>query len=147
MSLDGVFSPAAAQPSRHPATKPPRPAPFSLRLSDAERARLVTEAAGAPLGAYIKAKVLGSAPPVRMRRTGLAIADRKALAQLVAIFGRSRLFSNLNQLAHAANCGALPATQETEAELVAALRDLQDIRRLLLIALGLKPDDGGRIAP
>ena len=37
------------------------------------------------------------------------------LAQLIALLGRSRVFSNLYQLAHAANTGSLPATEETEA--------------------------------
>jgi len=111
-----------------------------LRLSAEERARLVTEAGGAPLVAYIKAKLLGSAPPMRMRRTGLAVADRQALAQVLALLGRSRLSSNLNQLAHAANIGALPMTSETESELAESIRDVRAIRRLLLPALGLKAE-------
>lgn len=62
------------------------------------------------------------------------------MAQLVALLGRSRVFSNLNQLAHAANTGSLPCTPETEAALTQALADLQVIRRLLLTSLGLKPE-------
>lgn len=42
--------------------------------------------------------------------------------------GRSRLSSNLNQLAYAVNIGSLPVTPETEAELLAALRDVQGAR-------------------
>lgn len=118
-----------------------RVAPFSLRLSQDERARLAMEAAGAPLGAYIKSKILGSAPPVRMRRTGLAIEDRQAIAQVLALVGRSHLTSNLNQLAKAVNTGSLPLTPETEAELLAAIRDVREIRRLLLVALGMKPEE------
>ncbi len=112
--------------------------PFSLRLSSEDRARLAMEAAGAPLGAYIKAKVLGSTVPLRLRRTGLAVEDRTALAQALALLGRSRIANNLNQLAHLANVGALPMTVETEAELCAALSDVRDVRRLLMTALGLK---------
>jgi hypothetical protein len=112
--------------------------PFSLRLSAEERTRLVDEAAGAPLGSYIKAKVLGSVLPVRMRRTGLAIEDRTALAQALALLGRSRISNNLNQLAHLANVGALPMTPETEAELCTTLADVREMRRLLMTALGLK---------
>lgn len=117
-----------------------RPAPFSLRLSAEERARLVAEAKGAPLGAYIKAKLLGKSLPVRMRRTGLAIEDRKALAQVLALLGGSRLANNLNQLAYAANIGALPITPDTERHLKAALADVRALRRLLMAALGLKPE-------
>lgn len=118
---------------------PSRPAPFSLRLSPPERERLAAEAGGVPLGAYIKSKVLGEAAPMRVRRSGLPVEDRKSLAQALALLGRSRLSSNLNQLAHLANIGALPVTPELESELAAALADIREIRRLLMEALGLKP--------
>lgn len=124
-----------------PSQRRKRDAPFAIRLTKDERARLEREAAGAPLGTYIKAKVFGSAPPARMRRTGLAVEDRQALAQVLAMLGRSRLSNNLNQLSRLANIGALPMTPETEAELAAALGDVRDMRRLLMIALGLKPED------
>lgn len=142
MSITGTFQAANAAPlpivSKRQRSKPP--APFSLRLSPDERARLAVEAAGAPLGSYIRAKVLGEAVPARVRKGGISVADRKVLAQLIALLGRSRVFSNLNQLAHAANTGSLPTTDETEAALAQALADLHEIRRLLLIALGLKPE-------
>jgi len=143
MSLGEAFNPVIdGQAYRKPAAKPKkkRPAPFCLRLSVEDRARLAMEAAGAPLGAYIKAKVLGDTQPIRTRRTGLAVEDRKALAQVLALLGRSHLASNLNQLARAVNIGTLPMTPETEAELFAALHDVRDLRRLLLAALGLKPE-------
>lgn len=131
----------AFQQSSSAANKPlsKRPAPFSIRLSEAERARLAREAGDAPLGAYIKAKALG-ASALRTRRSGLAIEDRTALAQALAILGRSRLASNLNQLAHAVNIGVLPVTPETEAELVECVRDVRELRSLLVRALGLKED-------
>jgi hypothetical protein len=116
-----------------------RPAPFSIRLSDADRARLAIEAAGAPLGAYIKAKVLGEAP-LPMRRTGLSVEDRQAHARALALLGQTRLASNLNQIAHAVNIGVLPVTPETELELFGALADIREIRRLFMTALGLKPE-------
>lgn len=114
--------------------------PFSLRLSAEERARLIVEAKGAPLRAYIKAKVLGTALPVGIRRTGMSIEDRQALAQVLALLGQSRLASNLNQLARLAHIGALPMTPETEAELIDSLRAVRGIRILLMVALGMKPD-------
>lgn len=141
MSLSGTFNPSGIVPSLLPAAQAAkRLPPFSIRLSQAERARLAVEAAGAPLGAYIKAKVLGDVSPLRVRRTGLAIEDRQALAQLLALLGRSNLANNLNQLARAVHTGSLPVTPETDAELMAALEAVRDLRRLLLLALGLKPD-------
>ncbi|SNZ21321.1 hypothetical protein [Cohaesibacter gelatinilyticus] len=115
-----------------------RPSPFCIRLSETQRARLADEASGVPLGAYIKAKALGE--PLRRRRTGLSIEDREALAKTLALLGKSRLSSNLNQLAHAANIGSLPITPETEKFLCDCLCDVQEIRSLLMRALGLKTE-------
>lgn len=115
--------------------------PFSIRLSEAERARLSLDAAGAPLGSYVKQKLFDGMAVGRKRRKGLSIQDREALAQALALLGRSRLSSNLNQIAHAVNIGVLPVTPETEAELFAALEEVRSLRRLLMTALG--HDDGG----
>lgn len=139
MSLIQDFS--AVSSGEAPRISKRRPPPFSLRLSADERARLAVEAAGAPLGAYIKAKVLGGTVPVRMRRSGLVVEDRQSLGKALALLGQSRLASNLNQLAHLAHIGALPVSLEIEAELAADLADIREIRRLLVTALGLK--EGG----
>lgn len=135
MSIKRTFNGQSA------ATAKKRPAPFSLRLTGDERARLAVEAAGAPLGAYIKAKALGDAP-MRLRRSGISVQDRKALAQALALLGSSRLASNLNQLAYLGNIGSLPMTPETEEELRSALHDIREIRSLLITALGMKPEGG-----
>jgi hypothetical protein len=141
MSLTGTFNLAASPAYRKLRKK--RPAPFSLRLSQDERARLAMEAAGAPLGAYIKAKLLDGPPPVvprQARASGLPMRDRQAFAQALGLLGKSRLSSNLNQIARLANIGALPLNPEVEAELITALREVRSIRALLLAALGLKLD-------
>jgi hypothetical protein len=140
MTLQETFGVVAGYPVKPARTR--KAPPFSLRLTEAERARLTDEAKGAPLGSYIKAKVLGSALPVRLRRSGLAVEDRQALAQALSALGASRLSSNLNQLAHLAHIGALPVTVELEAELAAALADIREVRRLLITALGLKAQGG-----
>jgi hypothetical protein len=97
------------------------------------------EAAGAPLGAYIKAKALGGEVP-RRRAVPASIEDRAALGQVLALLGRSRISNNLNQLAYAVNIGSLPVTPETEAELMSAISDVREVRALLLAALGLKSE-------
>lgn len=143
MSLGQAFNPKGqdhANGSRPARQRKKRPAPFSLRLSEEERARLVKEAGGTPLGGYIKAKVLGS-PSIRQRRSGHSVQDRQALAQALALLGRSRISSNLNQLAYAVNIGSLPVTPETEEDLCEALRAVRDMRTLLLTALGHKSGD------
>lgn len=92
-----------------------------------------------PLGAYIKAKVLGE-PAQRRRTTGQPIEDKAALGKVLALLGRSHLSNNLNQLAKLANSGSLPLTPEIAGELLAAIEDVRDMRRLLMSALGLKLD-------
>jgi hypothetical protein len=139
MSLTDNFDKASG-PSPKIRKRKKRAAPFSLRLSADEREHLLQEAGGAALGAYIKAKVLGT-PALRMRRSSSDLQDRKAIAQVLALLGRSRIANNLNQLAHAANIGVLPITPETEDDLRETLRDVKAIRHLLMVALGLKPED------
>ncbi|MEJ0017601.1 MAG: plasmid mobilization relaxosome protein MobC [Acetobacteraceae bacterium] len=149
MQLGTSFQPAATGQTPQPKTKgrAKRLPPFSLRLSGEERAQLVAEAAGAPLGAYIKAKVLGDSRhtrsrPIRQGRVGLVVEDKKLLGQVLGRLGQSRIASNLNQLAHLAHIGALPVTPEIEAELREAYHEVRDIRRLLLTALGFKSEAG-----
>jgi hypothetical protein len=135
MSLGASFNKSTASAVKPQRAAKKRPAPFSLRLSEAERNKLLAEAAGVPLGGYIKAKVLGTAP-LKSRRNGLAVDDRKALSQALALLGKSRLSQNLNQIAHAVNIGVLPVTPETEEDLRASLQAVQDMRALLMRALG-----------
>lgn len=115
------------------------PAPFSLRLTAEERAQLERRAAGMPMGAYIRGCLFASgATPQRITRGKAPVADHKALAQLLARLGQSRLPNNINQLARAANTGALPITRETEAALRTAAADIAAMKRLLLRALGVR---------
>ncbi|WP_169195392.1 hypothetical protein [Devosia sp. MC1541] len=147
MSLSRIYEkavePVASTPAKTAGRKRAiRPAPFSIRLSEADRARLAMEAAGAPLGAYIKAKILGGIPEGRKRRKVLTIQDREALARALALLGRSDLLRSLQDMARAAEIGALAITPETEAELRDALAAVHDIRLAIIKALGHRT--GGR---
>ncbi|RKF06996.1 hypothetical protein DEM25_003695 [Oceaniradius stylonematis] len=137
MSVVTEFA-ASATPKPHK-PKRKRPAPFSIRLNDAELAKLLDEAKGAPLSAYIKAKALGA--PLRLRRSGLSIKDRQALAQALALLGNGDLAKSLSEIAHAASIGVLPLTPETESVLLRAVQDVRGVRRLLVQALGLQEAD------
>lgn len=140
MSLDhppitGQFQRATA-PARTPPPGGKPPPPFSLRLSADERAELIRRAGNKPLGAYIRAQLLGdiTTPRRSRRQPGM---DQQALAKLLAELGKSRLSSNLNQLAKAAHMGSLPVTPETEQALVQACDDVRRMRHALLSTLGL----------
>ena len=82
-----------------------RPAPFSIRLTKAERAVLLEKAGGEPLGSFIKKAALGAAANARTRPA--PVRDAMALGRVLGLLGRSHLANNLNQIAKAANLGAL----------------------------------------
>ncbi|WP_417524278.1 hypothetical protein [Marinovum sp.] len=130
--FNNVDGPAPVEKS--PASKP---TPFSLRLSFDERARLEQDAAGMALGAYIRDRLFGEDAAPRQSRGKSPVKDYAALGRVLAALGASRLSSNLNQLAKAVNTGSLPVTPETEEDLRQACKDVQAMRRDLLIALGL----------
>ena len=122
-------------------TKGTRIAPFSLRLTREERAKLERQAGSMPLGAYIKSCIFADdAPRYRARRKG-PVADTKALADVLACLGASRLSSNLNQLAKAANIGDLYFDEETKRAIMRACEDVKAMRQHLVRALGLKITD------
>ncbi|WP_067738625.1 plasmid mobilization protein [Novosphingobium naphthalenivorans] len=115
------------------ARKPYDP-PFSLRLSFEERARLTEQAEGQPLGAYIRQQLLDQPP----RRKRLSQIDQDSLLRVLGQLGQSRIANNLNQLAKQANMGTLPVTPETEEALQEASKNIAEIRKLLIQALGLE---------
>ncbi len=120
-----------------------RTPPFSLRLSPDERAILERNAAGVPLGTYIRNRLFeGTSLSSPGRRRSL-VHDHKIIAKLLAELGRSHLASNVNQLAKAANLGILPLGPETEAAIARACSSIELMRNMLLKALGL-PDAGLR---
>lgn len=118
------------------------PAPFSLRLTHEERARLLADAGRKPMAAYIRERLFGDDATPRKRRGNSPIKDHEALGRVLGALGRSRLSSNLNQLAKAVNTGSLPVTPETESDLRQACRDVAEMRADLLRALGKSPGDG-----
>jgi hypothetical protein len=137
-SLSGSFA-ASARPA--PARRRKRrPAPFSLRLTPEERARLQAEAGETPLATYIKFRLFNNLPGLT-KPCGSAKpphAETVLIAKLLAALGEARLANNLNQLAKHANMGTLEVSEDTENELLAACAEIHAMRRDLIAALGLK---------
>jgi hypothetical protein len=129
------------------ARKSKRPAPFAVRLTEAEKAALKARAGSRPLGAYIREMALDGLPEARRRRS--PVRDGEALGRALGLLGQSRIANNLNQIAKAANQGSLPVTDEVEADLRAACAHIAEIRCLLLEALGKKlpPAPAPSLAP
>jgi hypothetical protein len=120
------------------ATKPKCPPPFSLRLSEEERAILRQRAGKRSMGEYIRSKLFGdSATPRKVKRWNPTETDQSSAAQLAGL-GQSRLASNMNQIAKAANIGALPVTPDLLDELHQACADIRAMRDALIASQGLK---------
>jgi hypothetical protein len=121
------------------------PPPFSIRLTAEERARLEADAGSRTLAAHVRAKLFdGAANPSRnrpARNTRTPHVDHAALARVLSALGSSRISSNLNQLAKAANMGALPLNPEVLEELIGILADIRAMRRDLVAAMGLEPEE------
>lgn len=119
-------------------TKPAYPAPFSLRLTDQERLALREMAGEQPIGQFIKDTLFDKSirPPKRYRH---APADQKLIAKLLAALGSSRIASNINQLAKAANSGSLPVNMEVIDSLNEAVEAIRWMRSTLIEAMGIKP--------
>jgi hypothetical protein len=117
-------------------------APFSLRLTFEERTQLEKKAAGMALGAYIRDRLLGEDAAPRRSRGKFPVKDYEALGRVLATLGQSRLSSNLNQLARAANTGSLPVSPDTEEALKEACAEVAALRADLLRALGSQEGGG-----
>ncbi|MDJ0825071.1 MAG: plasmid mobilization relaxosome protein MobC [Rhodobacter sp.] len=122
-----------------------REAPFSLRLSFEERAKLEQNAGSMPLSAYIKSLLFADDAPTYRQRRRTAEADEQLLAELLACLGASRLSNNLNQLAKAANSGSLYFDADTKADIKRACDDVRAMRLLLMQALGIKVEEEPRV--
>ena len=134
-----AFSEAAAPELQiRPSRRKKRPAPFSLRLTYEERARLDSAAGSIPLGTYIKGRLFDDLPAVPRQRT-TARADKAILTELLGVLGKSKLPTSLRDMAKAATNGTLPLTPDLEADLKRACSDIADMRLRLLKALGLRP--------
>ena len=114
--------------------------PFSLRLTVEERSKLDAEAGPLPLGEYIRTQLF-EIPSSRKRTFRRPVQDEQALTQVLGALGRSRLSSNLNQLAKAVHSGTLPSSPEVHQAILDGLKEIHAMSDLLVKALGL-PEEG-----
>ena len=98
---------------------------FSIRLTDAERKQLEREAGSKPLAVYVRSKLFSN--------------DKPTLARLLASLGASDLSRSMRDIAASARNGSFEETPETLLSLEAACAAIEDMRTILLRALGLRP--------
>ncbi len=132
-------------PRNYPRHKSKYPAPFSLRLSRDERKELKKLACGRPLGEFIKDVIFSKSLRPSTRKP--TIADQKLLAKLLGALGKSRIASNINQLARAANSGSLPVNEEVIKSLFEAVRSIEWMRKSLIKGMGVKSQGENRDSP
>ena len=122
------------QSSHH--IKAPKVYTLSIRLTAEEKARLEEQAGNLSKSAYVKLCLFGkNAPKIRTRHKHV-VKDQSTLSRILAKLGATRLAANMNQIAHAANCGALVLNPELQALLSQACADIREIKALLMKALG-----------
>jgi hypothetical protein len=114
--------------------------PVSLRLTEAERARLQQEAGTRTLSAHIRQRLL-SDDADRRRQVRLPTTDTRLLASVLAQLGQSRIAESLRELADAARVGALPNDGESETAIRSACAAVHQMRADLIRALGLVERD------
>jgi hypothetical protein len=113
-----------------------RPAPFSLRLNDDERAKLEAQAGAMPLSSYIKSVIFAEDAPRYRKRRKTPVEEQRLLAEILARLGQSRQANNLNQIAKHLNLGTLVVDPDMEEDLKRAIAEVSWMRATLMDALG-----------
>ena len=103
-------------------------APFSLRLTEAEKRTLIKRAGDKPLSAYVRDHLFQDK----------AAPDKKNLAHILALLGQSQIARHLDDLVRSVRRGAVIISPETESKLTEALLDIRRIKTVLMAALNIK---------
>lgn len=111
---------------------------ITIRLKPDEYALLTAKAGTKPLSTVLRDLALKEAAERRKSRTHTPTKDRKALAQTLALLGKSGISSTMAELAHGVRLGTLPVSEETETQIQAACADIAAMKSALMRALGIK---------
>ena len=120
-----------------PKQEKPSQSPITLRVTDEERERLKSLAAGMSVSAYIRKCIFAGDATRRKRRSHMPVKDQEAMSRALALLGASRIANNLNQLAHQANIGSLIMEENTCAQIDETYAHVRLMRDELVSALGL----------
>lgn len=110
--------------------------PYSFRMTAEEYQRLCEAAGSRTISDYIRRQLLGNNVAQRAFRRRPVEGD-EILSILLSELGRSRLSSNLNQLAKAVHSGSLPVSPETEQAILEACAEIKAMSNNLTKALGV----------
>lgn len=118
-----------------------RPGPFTIRLSDEERAILERKAGKRSLGAYVREKVLGDEQAPRRKRAAKPAVDAVMLGQVLGKLGKSEQVACLFLLLVAAEKNCVVMTETERAALHEACEGVLEVRAAVMSALGLRGDE------
>ena len=104
--------------------KPKYAVPYSFRMTTEEYQRLCEAAGSRTISDYIRRQLLGNNIAPRQQRRRPVEGD-EILSIVLSELGRSRLSSNLNQLAKAVHSGSLPVSPETEKAILEACAEIK----------------------
>ena len=119
------------------------PPPVSVRLTEQEYERLRYDAGVMSMAAYIRLKVFEqeeTAPHRKpyTRKKMTPSSELTMIGHMLGGLGESETASNLNHIAKAVQIGALPVSPELSDKIEDACEAVQDIRLMLVSALGVK---------
>lgn len=134
-SFQNVANLQAETASKAKPKKKTRLPPLSIRVSEAERARLKRDAGNKPLSTYAKERIF-RAPPSRAGK----IDDPAALARVLSALGQTELFRNLGTLVQSIEDGDVVLTPQQQEQIGIACAAVLLMRNDLVRALGLKPE-------
>jgi len=115
----------------------PSKSPITLRVTNEERERLKSLAAGMSVSGYIRKCIFAGDITRRKRQSHMPVKDQEAMARALALLGASRIANNLNQLAHQANIGSLIMDEDACTQIDEAYAHVRLMRDELVSALGL----------
>ena len=116
--------------------KKANPSPISIYFNWSQLDELDAMRQGQKRGTFIKEAVFSAGKRLIKR---YAETDRILIAKVLAALGKSRISSNINQLAKAANSGSLPVNEEVQKALLDACITIEWMKVTLIKAMGVKP--------
>lgn len=109
--------------------------PMSFRVTPQEKTAIKAYAGDKSVSRYLREVALKGQTSARPSSVSIKM---DMAAQILAELGKSGVFQNLQKLSDAAECGALPLTDETLAEIEAACATIIALRADLMNALRVR---------
>lgn len=111
---------------------------LSARLNEEKYLQFLKNSKGFSKSNYVRLCLFGKNAGKGRQSRRLTQAERQVYAKMLALLGKSRLFSNINQIAHHMNCGTFKLSPASEAAILELENDIKYICNNLKHPLGKK---------